>query len=485
MTRTTTTRRIPTGGRFRIVGWTVLTAAVGTALLLAALVLVLRWTADEEVNRSLARDREAVAAFAREGRDPQTGEPATDPERSVDLYVDRHRADPTELVIGGTAGDPDRRESVGIDAVSLADLAPDTRQALLAPDGGGTMTDPVHGPVTWTNVQVKAGDRTGHVVVAVFRQTGNDVLARQGLLLGLLALGSLAATGAAAWAAAGRFLDHTAEFDDAVRRALDTPEPRPLPEEGSAEYRELARGTNALLRRAGQGLRQERRFTEDVAFALRTPLTVLEEGLRHPGATPQQRDATRDRLAAEATRVRELVDGLVTLVRLDRQDTGAEPGPVDVAALAATAARSWHARSAAEGPEPEVDTAGEETAVTALADPPAFVEALEHVLKNARDAAPDPVQARIRLRVHSVSEDENRWVAVDVEDEGRGVPEDERDLVLRRLAAASNDPDPGNGLGLPITAGLLAGMGGRLRLTETEDGRTRVRLLLRPAPEAD
>ena len=50
-----------------------------------------------------------------------------------------------------------------------------------------------------------------------------------------------------------------------------------------------------------------------------------------------------------------------------------------IAALAATAVRSWHARSAAEGPEPEVDTAGEETAVTALADPPAFVEALEPV----------------------------------------------------------------------------------------------------------
>ncbi|UTT46455.1 sensor histidine kinase [Micrococcus luteus] len=477
MTRTTTTRRIPTGGRFRIVGWTVLTAAVGTALLLAALVLVLRWTADEEVNRSLARDREAVAAFAREGVDPETGEPATDPERFVDLYVDRHRVDPTELVIGGTDGDPDRRESVGVDAVSLADLAPDTRQALLAPDGGGTMTDPVHGPVTWTNVQVKAGDRTGHVVVAVFRQTGNDVLARQGLLLGLLALGSLAATGAAAWAAAGRFLDHTAEFDDAVRRSLEAPEPRTLPEEGSAEYRVLARRANALIRRGERDLRDERRFSEDLAFALRTPLTAIEEGLRHPGSTAEHREATRERLAAEATRVRSLVDGLVALVRLDRQDTAATPGPVDVAVLAGTAARSWHARTGGDGPEPAVDAVGETT--TALADAPRLVQVLEAVLDNARNAAAPVAPVEIRVRVHEVTDDDGRWVAVDVVDHGRGVPEDERDLVLHRLATASNDPCPGNGLGLPIAAGLMAWMGGTLRLEEADDGGTRVRLLLR------
>ena len=75
-------------------------------------------------------------------------------------------------------------------------------------------------------------------------------------------------------------------------------------------------------------------------------------------------------------------------------------------------------------------------------------------------------------------------MAIDVTDRGRGVPEDERAGLTARLVVASNDPRPGNGLGLAVARGLMEAMGGELRILgpdEAEAEGTTVRLLLTPA----
>ncbi|TFI31252.1 ATP-binding protein, partial [Micrococcus endophyticus] len=53
---------------------------------------------------------------------------------------------------------------------------------------------------------------------------------------------------------------------------------------------------------------------------------------------------------------------------------------------------------------------------------------------------------------------------VEVADRGRGIPEDDREEVFERLANASNDPYPGNGLGLPVAALLSTALDGELTL---------------------
>ena len=69
-------------------------------------------------------------------------------------------------------------------------------------------------------------------------------------------------------------------------------------------------------------------------------------------------------------------------------------------------------------------------------------------------------------------------------DEGRGVPEADRERVFERFVRLPGTSDvPGSGLGLSIAKSLVELNGGRLRLGATERGGTLFEILLpRAAP---
>lgn len=272
-----------------------------------------------------------------------------------------------------------------------------------------------------------------------------------------------------------------------------------LPEEGSDEYAALAKGANRLLRRADRALARERSFAQDITLTLRTSSAMLEAGLRSPGGTAAQWRTTADELAAEATRARELLDDLALLTRLGSADLAVDPVAVDPADIVAVAARGWRERADQDGSGVEVRVEADPSVPAARAEPARLVQVLEEVLDNARDAVLFPADApggvdvsslhptdrTILVRVHALATQEGERVAIDVTDRGRGVPEEERAGLTARLAVASNDPAPGNGLGLAVAHGLMGAMGGELRIhggDEVEAEGTTVRLLLEPAP---
>ena len=240
MTRTRPTGSLSAPARIRVVAWIVLISGLGMALLLGSLVVALRWMAEDGIRTSITQEVEEVGVFAANGLDPATGEQVTGPDRFVELYLERQRAEPSELIVGGSDTVPVIGQRAGERAVGFEALDAATREALLVPDRSGRMTDPVQGTVSWANVTIRAGEQTGHIVVAVLHRHVEEQVAVQALLLGLLALAGLAATGLAAWVLAGRILGHTAEFDAAVRRAARGRGVPRLPEEGSDEYAALA-----------------------------------------------------------------------------------------------------------------------------------------------------------------------------------------------------------------------------------------------------
>lgn len=502
MTRIKPTGRLSASGRARVVAWIVGVSAIGLLLMLAAIVVALRWIAADSIQTSITQERDEIAAFAQTGVDPETGEPFASPDRFVQLYLDRQRAEPTELLFGGTAAAPVLGQLHGAEAVPVEALAPQTREALGAPRSQGSVVDPAHGRVSWANVEVTTPEATGFVVVAVLHERYDQRVTMQALALALLALASLAATAAAAWTVAGRILGHTAEFDAAVRRSLRGGGLARLPENGSDEYRGLARRANELVRRSERLVDRERRFTDDVTFALRTPLTAVEAGLHHPGGTDEDRRATLGHVAGEATRVRGLVDDLVTLSRLQQEDVVLERRRVDVGALVATGAQAWRDRL----PEDDAgllldldDLDAPRTPLVAETDPGRLVQVLEEALDNARHAvfhAPGSDRARdlsalapldrtLSVHVRGEDRDGDPWAVVEVTDRGRGVPEDEREEVFERLAHASNDPYPGNGLGLPVASLLIRALDGDYELGAGAGTGTTVRIAVPLAAEED
>lgn len=499
MTRTRPTDRLSASGRARVVAWIVGVSAVGLLVMLVALVVALRWTVTDGIQDSINQERDEIAAFAETGVDPETGQPFNTPERFVELFLDRQRAEPTELLFGGTAGTPVIGQLSGAAAVPVEALAPATREALSVPRSNGSVVDPAHGRISWSNVGITTPEASGFVVMAVLHEHYDQRVTSQAILLSLLALASLAATTAVAWILAGRILGHTAEFDAAVRASLRGGGLARLPENGSDEYAGLARGANELVRRSDRLVNRERRFTDDVTFALRTPLTVMEAGLRHPAGTEEDRRATLHHVAEEATRVRGLVDDLVILSRLQQEDLVLDPRPVDVGTLVTTGAQAWHERLG-DDDGLLLDLHASEEALVAVTDAGRLVQVLEEALDNARHAvlhaagsdrprdlaALSPLERTLSVHVHREEREGGPFAVVEVVDRGRGVPDEEREEVFERLAGASNDPYPGNGLGLPVASLLMRALGGGYELESSGPGDgARVRLWVPLAEEAE
>ena len=96
---------------------------------------------------------------------------------------------------------------------------------------------------------------------------------------------------------------------------------------------------------------------------------------------------------------------------------------------------------------------------------------LDNLLRNARVHAPN---AAVRVSVHAWGD----TVSVVVEDDGPGIPADERARVLRAGVRGSGARGRGEGLGLHNCLSAMQGQGGSLRLDAGERGGTRVTLTL-------
>jgi PAS domain S-box-containing protein len=110
-------------------------------------------------------------------------------------------------------------------------------------------------------------------------------------------------------------------------------------------------------------------------------------------------------------------------------------------------------------------------------------QVLSNLVGNARKYAPDgPVVIGATV--------DGAWLAVTVDDEGIGVPEAERSLVMEPFHRAWNVREsriPGTGLGLFICRRLVEAHGGRLEILDRPDERpgTRVRFTLPIAADRD
>jgi two-component system sensor histidine kinase KdpD len=98
---------------------------------------------------------------------------------------------------------------------------------------------------------------------------------------------------------------------------------------------------------------------------------------------------------------------------------------------------------------------------------------LVNLVGNALKYAPDDTS----VVVGAIAADE--WLVVTVDDEGVGIPEEDRALVTEPFHRAWNVREsriPGTGLGLFICRRLVEAHGGRLSLGERPDGRDGTRV---------
>ncbi|OIN93449.1 MAG: histidine kinase [Comamonadaceae bacterium CG1_02_60_18] len=207
------------------------------------------------------------------------------------------------------------------------------------------------------------------------------------------------------------------------------------------EVHALAQAVNQLLAAVQRSLGQEKRFLNDAAHQLRTPLAGLisqtELALSEPD-TQALRERLRKVLAG-AQRSAHLVQQLLALARNEAE---VRLQPLDVAALAREVAREWAPRAIQCGVDlgyDGVDHAQVPGEATLLR------EALNNLIDNALTYAGKGCEVTVSVQVSADG------VALEVRDNGRGLSAPDLSHVFERFWRASDLPN-GCGLGLAIVA---------------------------------
>ena len=227
------------------------------------------------------------------------------------------------------------------------------------------------------------------------------------------------------------------------------------------ELGQLARVFNETLARLEQAFEQLRRFTSDASHELRTPLAAIrsvgEVGLQKDGTRSEYRDIIGSMLE-EVNRLTSLVDNLLTISRADAGSLQLELVHVPVMQLARDAAALFEVL--VEEKSLTLVLSGDEGAAV-RGDPLFLRQAFINVLHNAVKYS--PVGGTIRIRVLS-SVDE---VAVEIEDEGPGVPAEDRQRIFDRFYRVDKArwrESGGAGLGLSIARWVVEAQGGTITL---------------------
>jgi signal transduction histidine kinase len=230
----------------------------------------------------------------------------------------------------------------------------------------------------------------------------------------------------------------------------------PVPEKGSLEVRRAAHAFNDMQARIRRLVDGRTQMIAAISHDLRTPITRL----RLRAEFVEDPEAQR-RMLADLDEMETMIKSTLAFAR---EDSDREP------AISLNLVTLLH------------EVVEEEPSATFLPDLPAQCEiigralALRRCFRNVIDNAIKYGKvARIGLRV------EEKSVLVDIDDDGPGIPDDQRDLVFRpfyRLDASRNRDSGGTGLGLAIVQSIVLSHGGEVTLDNRIDSGLRVTIRL-------
>jgi signal transduction histidine kinase len=303
-------------------------------------------------------------------------------------------------------------------------------------------------------------------------------------LRGALAVGLpvlVVVVAASAWVLVGRALRPVEAIRAEVDEITGSTMHRRVPEPPTGdEIGRLARTMNAMLVRLDLTATRQRQFVSDASHELRSPVaairTVLEVARRKGDAADWP--AVADTALAEESRLEALLDDLLLLALQDENGatTGAAAGwePVDLAAIATAEARrprplpvevTHHANGA--GP---LVVAGD-------------ADHLTRVVGNLLDNATRHAASTVRVGISP----DAATVRLTVDDDGPGIPPDDRERVFERFTRLDGSRarhEGGTGLGLAVVRTIVTRHRGQIRAEASPLGGARLTLHLPAAPAA-
>ncbi|MDJ1113023.1 sensor histidine kinase [Microbacterium dauci] len=224
-----------------------------------------------------------------------------------------------------------------------------------------------------------------------------------------------------------------------------------------------------ITRELGESNEQLESFAAQVAHDLRNPLTALTGYIELAAEVPEVADlpaATRalSRAESAAERMAGMIGRLLDYARVGGAPL--RPKAVDVAPLVSATVEDLRSAGVDHDAEVIVDAS-----TTVNGDPTLLGVLIQNLVGNAiKFAGARGDRPRVEVRTEAVT----GGVRLTVDDNGRGIPEDERDLVFEPLERGSNTDAPGFGIGLSTCRRVVEAHGGRIGIDTAPLGGARV-----------
>jgi two-component system sensor histidine kinase TctE len=287
-------------------------------------------------------------------------------------------------------------------------------------------------------------------------QVGKSLVAQQriarqlvaDMLLPLLLLGGVLS--ALVYAGVRRGLSPLKKLTDHIeRRTVNALTPIGMTQAPS-EVHALVSAINDLLTEVQRSVNQEKRFLNDAAHQLRTPLAGLisQAQMAHIEASEPALKARLGKVLTGAERSAHLVHQLLTLAR---SESLTQSAPLDLAVLARDVAREWTPKALAAGMD--LGYEGDDHCPM-VGDALQLREAMNNLIDNALRYTPRG--SEITLKVQGGP----GGATLSVEDNGTGLSDSDRAQVFQRFWRASQQAG-GCGLGLSIVQEIARRHGGQ------------------------
>ena len=201
-------------------------------------------------------------------------------------------------------------------------------------------------------------------------------------------------------------------------------------------------------------------FLGMVSHELKTPLTAIKGsaamalGSRRPLGYEETRELFSI-IDEQSDRLRDLVDNLLDVTRIEAGTLSVTPEPSDLAVLVNEAVQAL-GRSA---PGRQVQVTGLTGLPQVNGDARRILQVLVNLLNNAAKFSP----AHLPITM-DVTQDQHK-VAVHIRDQGRGIPPEQAGRLFTKFSQLPDEQgrvSPGTGLGLAICKGIVEAHGGRI-----------------------
>jgi two-component system OmpR family sensor kinase len=478
-------RLLPSGLRWRLTGWVTVVTLACTGI---AFVAVYRGTGTEvrhQIDRELRADSRELAGALTRAKARTPAEVAS----AASAYVrdQPFNASSTLLFVitPGAATTTNRPELFRrLPADNSETAAEQNREnqlsarLLAAPIGYSTLTLIDTGKLRLLRQAVAVSAVSGRVTIGVGEPLANITQSQEGVARAFILAGMLALAGALlASYLIGTRVSRPLRRMAAVAARVDAGDLHPRIHDAGDQGDEvtvLADAFNHMLDRLTEAFAGQRAFVADASHELRTPLTVIRGQMEvlasqtDPSAAEVRR--VERLIQAEIARISRLVDDLLLLAKTEQT----EFLRVDSIELAGFVSELWDGMSLLADRRFEL---GEVPAGTLRADPDRLAQALRNLVGNAIDHT-SAGHGLVRMRVERAPAGHIRFL---VEDDGPGIPLDQRERVFHRFHrtdSARSRVSGGTGLGLAIVRAIADAHGGSVMAGSSAEGGARIELEL-------